>query len=271
MLKTTIKILDLEHKEEGQIKLPEQFEENIRTDLIKRAVLAIRSHKRQNYGASPKAGKRSSARISKRRHDYRGCYGHGISRTPRKIMSRRGMRMNWQGAFAPGTVGGRQAHPPKAEKIWWQKINKKEKKIAIRSAISATINKDLITKRGHHPPDDYPFIVNSSIENIDKTKNVKNVLIKLGLKEELKRCEDKKIKPGKGKHRTGKYRKKKGPLIVVSKECSLIKSANNLPGVDVCEVKKINAELLAPGTVPGRLTLWSKGAVDLLEKERLFL
>ena len=49
--------------------------------------------------------------------------------------------MNWVGAFAPGTVGGRRAHPPKSEKIWSKKINKKENAKAIRSAISATLLK----------------------------------------------------------------------------------------------------------------------------------
>jgi len=264
------KVLDLENKEKGKIKLPSQFEEEIRPDLIKRAVLAIQSHKRQVHGASPEAGKRASAKISKRRHNYRGMYGFGISRTPRKILSRRGTRMNWQGAIVPGTVGGRRAHPPNAEKSWWQKINKKERKTAIRSAISATIKKELVEKRGHKITNNYPLIIDSSIENIDKTKSVKDTLKKLGLQDELKRCEIKKVRAGKGKSRNRKYKKRKGPLIIISKECKLSKSAGNIPGIDVCEIKNINTELLAPGTVPGRLTLWSKSAVELLEKEKLF-
>lgn len=262
--------MDLENKEKGKIKLPRQFEEDVRTDLIKRAVLAIMSHKRQGYGAYPEAGKRASAILSRRRHDYRGSYGYGISRVPRKIFSRRGTRMNWQAAFAPGTVGGRRAHPPKAEKIWWQDINKKERKKAIRSAIAATIHKELVVKRGHKIIGDYPFVIDSAIENIDKTKKVKEVLMKLGLGEELERCEKRKIRAGKGKLRGRKYKKKKGPLFVVSKDCKLLKAASNIEGIDICEVKNINAELLAPGAVPGRLTLWSKGAIELLEKEKLF-
>jgi len=265
-----VKVLGLENNEKGKIKLPKQFEEDLRPDLIKRAVLSVLSHKIQSYGASPEAGKRASARISKRRHNYRGMYGFGISRVPRKILSRRGTRMNWQGAIVPGTVGGRRAHPPKAEKIWWRKINRKERKKAIRSAISATIDKELVSERGHKVSDNYPLIIDAEIENIDKTKKVKDVLMKLGLKNELKRCEEKKVRAGKGKARGRKYKKKKGPLIVVSKNCKLIKSLGNIAGVDVCEVKNINVELLAPGAVPGRLTLWSKNAIELLEKENLF-
>src|SRR3989344_1430914 len=129
-------ILDSTNNKIGEIKLPSQFEEEYRPDLIHRAVLAIQSHKRQGYAASETAGKRASAKLSRRRRDYRGSYGIGISRVPRKIMTRRGTRMNWVGAFAPGTVGGRRAHPPKSEKIWWKKINKKEKAKAISRAVA---------------------------------------------------------------------------------------------------------------------------------------
>lgn len=265
-----LKILDIENKEKGKVKLPKQFEEDVRPDLIKRAVLAVMSHKRQAHGASPDAGKRASVEISKRRRKYRGCYGFGISRVPRKILSRRGTRMNWQGAFIPGTVGGRRAHPLKAEKILWQKINRKERRKAIRSAIAATINKALVEKRGHKITDNYPFIVDSDFENIEKTKKVKETLLKFGLGKELERCGEKSIRAGKGKLRGRKYKRRKGPLIVVSKDCKLIKAAGNIAGIDICEVRNINAELLAPGAVPGRLTLWSKSALDALEKEKLF-
>ena len=98
-------ILDSSNNKIGEIKLPRQFDEEYRPDLIQRAVLAIQSHKRQAYAASESAGKRASAKLSRRRRDYRGSYGIGISRVPRKIMTRRGTRMNWVGAFAPGTVG----------------------------------------------------------------------------------------------------------------------------------------------------------------------
>jgi len=139
-----LKILNKEAKETGKIKLPEQFKEQVRTDLVKRAVLAIQANNRQRYGASPEAGKRASAYVSKRRRNYKTTYGIGQSRTPRKVMSRSGTRFNWVGAFAPQTVGGRRAHPPKASKIWTQKINTLENRKAIRSALSATIIPEIV-------------------------------------------------------------------------------------------------------------------------------
>ena len=115
------------HKtEKGTKDLPIQFHEQVRTDLIQRAVLSLQAEGRQAYGTKPGAGTRQVSEISRRRRDYKGTYGIGISRVPRKIMSRNGTRMNWVGAIAPGTVGGRQGHPPKAEKNWTQKINEKE-------------------------------------------------------------------------------------------------------------------------------------------------
>src|SRR3990167_8005974 len=144
-----IGIKDAQGKKVGETNLPQQFNEEMRPDLVRRAFLVIRGHDRQPYGADPEAGMRTSAKISRRRRKYRGSYGFGISRVPRKIMSRRGTRMNWVGAFAPGMVGGRRAHPPKSEKIQHKKINEKERIKAIRSAISATVSKDVVAKRGH--------------------------------------------------------------------------------------------------------------------------
>lgn len=263
-------ILDLTKKEMGKIELPLQFNEEVRADIIKKAVLYLLSHKKQAYGAKPRAGKRASAFLSKRRRDYRGTYGIGQSRTPRKVMSRQGRRLHYVGAVVPQTVGGRRAHPPKAGKVLWKKMNKKERKMAIRSAIAATVIKDIVKERGHNIPDVYPIILEEKFENLDKTKDVKKLFEKMDLKAELERVSVKKIRAGKGKARGRKYKTKRGPLIVVGKECKLLNAAKNIPAVEVVCVNELNSELLAPGGIPGRLTIWSKQAIDRLTKERLF-
>lgn len=264
------KIKTLANTEKGKMKLPLQFDEEMREDLIKRAVLCLQASARQPYGTDPMAGKKASAEVSRRRRKYRGSYGQGISRVPRKVLARRGSRMIWSGAFAPGTVSGRQAHPPKADKIWEQKINKKENRKAIRSAMAATLHKDIVKKRGHNTPEDYPFAVEEKIETLNKTKDVVDALSKMGFGPELERCKEKKVRAGKGKMRGRKYKRKKGPLLVVSKDCPLVKSARNITGIDVVDVKNLNAELLAPGTHPGRITVWTDAALQRVEKERLF-
>jgi large subunit ribosomal protein L4e len=266
-----LKILSNENKELGSIDLPIQFSEEIRKDIIKRAVHCIQANRRQPYGSDPRAGMKSSAKLSRRRRDYKTSYGHGISRVPRKILSGRGSRFNWVGAFAPGTVGGRRAHPPKAEKIWDKKINTKERRKAIRSAMSATIIKSFVQERGHKIPSNYPFIIDKSFENLTKTDEVKKILLSFGLKEELERVSERKIRPGKGKMRGRKYKNKVGPLIVVSGPCDLQKAARNIPGVDIRSVRSINAELLAPGADCGRLTLWTDSSIEKIKKENLFM
>jgi large subunit ribosomal protein L4e len=57
-----------------------------------------------------------------------------------------------------------------------------------------------------------------------------------------------------------------GPLIVVSEDKGIGKAAGNLPGVDLVRVERLNAELLAPGTHPGRLTVWTESAIKKLDK-----
>ncbi len=263
-------ILNLEGKKTKTIDLPKQFEEPLRLDLIKKAFCIIQSNKRQPYGASPRAGLRASAKLSRRRHNYKTAYGYGISRVPRKILTKRGTRFSWVGAVAPGTVSGRKAHPPKAEKIWHKRINKKENEKAIRSALSATINKDLVKARGHLFKE-VPLVLDSKLESLNKTKEVLGVFKKLDLTSELERVKIKKIRAGKGKTRGRKYKLKKGPLIVVSETCPLENSVKNLPGINVCKVSQLNVDLLAPGTKPGRLTVYTDKSLEKLSRENLFM
>jgi len=253
----------------GQKQLPVQFAEPVREDLIEKAFRAATLSARQPHGTKPEAGKRSSAEISRRRHNYRGSYGFGISRVPRKIMSRRGTRMNWVGAFAPGTVGGRQAHPPKASKLLEIKINHTERRKSVRSAMSASMNAEIIKIRGHKIPKNFPFVMQDSVEKVSKTKDVIEMLSKLGFGDELGRLE-RTIRSGKGKMRGRKYQTPKGPLFVVSKDCPLMESAINIPGVEVVKMNSLNVPLLAPGAMPGRLTIYTEGAIDALAETGMF-
>ena len=266
-----MKIYNLEANESGNIDLPSQFNEELRLDLIKRAVIVHQLSERQPYGSHPEAGKRHSAKLSRRRRKYRGSYGFGISRVPRKILSKSGTRFGWQGAVAPGTVGGRRAHPPKAEKMLEKKLNKKEKAKAVRSAISATADFSLVKKRGHKIPENYPFILSSDIEKLEKTRQVKELLKKLNFTDELKRAQERKVRAGKGKARSRKYKAKASILLVVSNDCKLLKSADNIPGIDIVKINSLNAELLAPGTLPGRAALFTEAAIQRMEKEQLFM
>ncbi len=238
----TAPIYSIEAKEIGRMELPAQFNEEFRPDLIRRAVLAIQNSGRQGYGSSPFAGKRASAEISKRRRHYRTCYGMGIARTPRKIISKRGRRLNWIGAFAPNTRGGRRSHPPKATRIFTQKLNTKENRKAIRSAISKASS----------------IIIENRFEEVNKTAQTAKIINKLA------------FLPDAGqKPRQSKKAGARKILIVVSGECPLKRAVQNISAV--CEARQINAELLAPGSNAGRSVLWTQKAIEVIAKERLYL
>jgi large subunit ribosomal protein L4e len=255
MGKRTAKILNLEGKTLGKIPLPSVFKTPIRPDVIKRAVVALQSHRFQPQGRDPLAGKRRSV-------ESWGA-GHGIARVPRiKGMGRRA-------GYVVGTVGGREAHPPRAEKKIEKKIPKKEMKLALRSAIAATAQKEVVTSRGHiteYVPD-FPLVVTDDIQKLEKTSEVEEAFIKLGVWPDVYRVEEsEKIRAGKGKMRGRRKKRAVGPLLVVAENGGIMKAARNIPGVDVVKVNNLNIELLAPGTHPGRLTVWSKTAFEKLRE-----
>ncbi len=263
-------VVNTEGNDVGNVNLPDQFDEEYRPDIISRAVLTIESNNRQPFGADPMAGKRAAAKLSRRRRDYKSGYGKGISRVPRKTLSKRGAQMNWAGAFAPGTVKGRKAHPPKAEKDWKKKINKKENRKAIRSALHAVANKMIVAARGYDMPKTYPVVLDGSFEKLAKTKEVKASFEKLGFAGELLKVAEHHVRAGRGKMRGRRYKRKTGPLIVIGDVCPLRNAAKNL-GMDVVVVKNLNAKDLAPGALPGRLTLFTQSALERMQKERLFV
>lgn len=257
------KIYSMKGKAGSPVTLPSQFDTPYRPDIIKRAVLAVQSRRYQPHGVDELAGKKNTAQSWQT--------GHGRSRTPRIKGSGTGAAN--KGAFAPGTVGGRTAHPPEARKVLIERINKRENRLAIRSAIAQTANKERVQTRGHKVESvpSFPLIVEDKIEKMSVTKDVRDVLTALGLEDDLQRAiSGRGVRAGKGKMRGRKMKTPVSLLIVVGSDQGIGLSARNLPGVDVAEVHGLNAELLAPGTHPGRLVLWTKSAIERLESENLF-
>jgi large subunit ribosomal protein L4e len=248
--------------------LPVQFNERVRPDIVKRANLSIKSKKRQDYGADPEAGLKHVTRWRQRRRVYRGQKGKGRSRTPRKIRTARGMQLFGEGAEAPQARGGREAHAPTSEKDYEEDINEKERRKAIRSAITATADEEPVSEK-HEYEGDLP-LVEEGLPGIEKTQELKEKLEDLGLEDELERVSEKKVRAGKGRNRGRKYVRKVGPLVVVAEDDGVFQAANNLQGVDVSRVDQLNAEKLAPGAEPGRLVVWSEKAIEKLDEEGLY-
>ncbi len=253
MAQKTTEIFDLQGKATGKVNLPQVFSTPLRPDVIKRAVLAIQSSRRQPQGRDPMAGKKTTA-------ESRGT-GSATARVPR-VKGGSG-----RAAFAPSTVKGRQPHPPKAEKIILKTIPKKEAKLALTSAIAATAQKEMVSLRGHKTQGvpHFPLVVEDAIETLTKVKEVEEAFTNLGVAEDLVRVkESRNIRAGKGKHRGRKMKQAVGPLVVVVDDKVLSVAASNIPGVQVTSVVNLNTEMLAPGTHPGRLTVWTNGAIEKL-------
>ena len=253
MTQKTAEIFDLQGKSTGKIALPSVFSTPLRPDVIKRAVLAIQSNRRQKQGRDPMAGKKTTA-------ESRGT-GSATARVPR-MKSGAG-----RAAFDPSTVKGRQPHPPKVEKRILRDIPKKEAKLALISAIAATGQKETVTLRGHKigTVQQFPLIVEDAFESLTKASEVEDAFTSFGMAEDLTRVRDSRsVRAGKGKRRGRKMKQAVGPLIVVVDGKSLINAASNLPGVQVTTVANLNTEMLAPGTHPGRLTVWTNGAIEKL-------
>jgi len=265
-------VLTITGIKKSEVELPIYFENHVRHDLIRRAFLAWQSEQRQSYGANWRAGKESSAsgKISHQRRAWKGHYGKGISRIPRKIITRRGSSFNWIGAFVSGTRGGREAHPPKAEKDWTKKINKKENKKAMYAAIAATANSDLIKQRYENAEKadllKFPIIVEDKISEIKKTNEIRSIIEKLinGLVEIA--FSRKSMRAGRGKMRSRPYKRQKGLLLVVASDKMKSRAAENL-GIEVVSVSELNIGHVAPGGNAGRLTIYTENAIKELSKK----
>ncbi|MEM7825816.1 MAG: 50S ribosomal protein L4 [Candidatus Aenigmatarchaeota archaeon] len=263
-----VNVFDLQGNQKEKVKLPRIFEEKVREDLILRAFLAVKSKKRQPYGSDVMAGKRSSAHYHGVRRERWTMMNREMARMPR-LHGKISPHLMWRVRLVPQAVKGREAHPPKVEKIWTQKINKKEKMKAIKSAIAATAIKELVLKRGHKIENlkELPIVVEDEVQEIKKTKELEEFLKKIGLEKEIERIKKKKIRPGKGKARGRKYKIKRGPLIVITEDKGISKAAKNLLGTDVCRVENLSIENLAPGGMGGRLTIWTKSALNKIGEE----
>ena len=239
----------------GTVDVPAAFETPYRPDIIKKAVLAAAANGRQPYGPSKESGMR-----------------HAVSTRGKGTGSARNQRIHGLGKAgeSPNNVSGRRAHPPVPERKWEQKINKKEAKIARQSALAATACAACVKARGHQFDDtvSFPIVVEDEIKDLKATSEVIELFEKIGIGYDIERAKDgRKIRAGRGKMRNRRYRTPVSVLIVVSDEergAPIFKSAANIPGVTVEEVKTLNTSILAPGGDAGRLTVYTKSAIEAI-------
>jgi large subunit ribosomal protein L4e len=260
------KLLDITGKEKGSIDLPKAFSTPVREDLVLKIIEIKKTE--QPYAPSPVAGNQASAsgKLNHRRHVWKSQYGRGMSRIPRKRMSRRGTQFNWVGATVPSTRGGRRAHPPKvSSRINTLSVNKKELVLAFCSALSATISTKWLKKKYSSLQEEklsnLPLIFESKVLTL-KTKEMVSTLNKvLGEKLSAVAFRTKDVRSGRGKLRGRKYKTNAGMLMVVGNNEKLKTTA-----FEVASVKTLGVNDLANGGL-GRLTVYTEQAIkDLGEK-----
>lgn len=256
------KVYDKEGNVAGEIELPKVFQETVRPDLIKRAVLSDMSKEYQPKGNYVWAGLETSAKYRGRKESYASLKNRGQAKLPRTVRPKGRMG---EVRKIPSAVKGRRAHPPKVEKVIVEKMNKKEYLKALMSAIAATSRIEFVTGpgRNHKVSVDVPIILSDDVETLSKTKDVHALLRKI-VEEDLLRAKKGRVKRT---TRLGGYKEPKSVLIVVKdKNSKLLKSARNIPGVDVVDVASLKVSMLAPGTFPGRLTAYTEGALKELDR-----
>jgi len=245
---------------EGEIELPLVFSTPYREDLIKKAYINLNSHIFQRQGRHPTAGMDVVA------DSTNPPTGHGQARIAR-MLGGGGGRQGEAGEVA-SIRGGRQAHPPIVEKVIYKKLNKKENKLALCSAIAATSKKHLIENRGHKVEQikSFPIVISDEIESVSKAEEMSKILKSLNLSEDIERLKNRKPRTGKSALRGRKTKIGKSILFVTKSAKKLSKACGGFRGVEVRDVKNLSVLDLAPGAHPIRLTVYSKGAIDEIAK-----
>lgn len=250
------KLYDKSGKEKGSVDLPKNFTTRIRKDILSKVYEAQKLLYTQPYGAKEGAGASYSASgiVRHKRHAWKSAYGKGMSRIPRKIMSRNGASFNWVGATVSNTRGGRKPHAPRSEKVLIKKINKKELLIAFNSALTGTFDQaSLDEKYSTKVP---AAIVFSSDIIGSKTKDLLSTLKLIFGESYGKVLKNKSVRAGKGKTRGRKYKSNAGLLFVKGTDEKMKQS-----GITVVSVNELTIKDLSPNGEPGRIACYTENAI----------
>ncbi|MEM0455101.1 MAG: 50S ribosomal protein L4, partial [Nitrososphaerota archaeon] len=247
-----VPVYSLTGERAGEVELPWPFSADLREDLVRRAFVHLSTHTLQPKGA----WKGSAAKYSVRSLGV----GLGIARIARIMAS--GTGKSRAGGWVPSAVGGRPTHPPVPEKVIHKELNEEERRAATVAALAFTASPEHVRRRGHRVPEGLstPIVVEDRFESVKRSKDVVAFLRALGLGEELDRVSERGIRAGKGKRRGRRYKRRVGPLLVVSRDDGISKAASNVPGVDVVLAKDLSVLHLAPGGHPGRLAVFTVSA-----------
>ena len=235
-----------------QVAMPAVFTAPIRDDTVQFVHTNMAKNRRQAHGVFHQQGQQHSA-------ESWGT-GRAVARIPR--ISGSGTSRSGQATFGNMCRKGRMFAPLKVWRKWNRKVNQNQKRHAVASALAASAVAPLVLARGHHvnTVPELPLVVDSL--NVDSTKALLAALEQIGASEDMKRVRaSKALRAGSNKQRYSRFTMAKGPLVVYGDENPNVKRiARNLPGVDVCNVNRLNLLQLAPGGHLGRFIVFTADA-----------
>merc|ERR1711935_540430 len=243
---------------ESGVAMPDVFSTPIRNDIVHYIHSRLAKNRRQGHAVFYKAGAEHSA-------ESWGT-GRAVARIPR--ISGSGTSRAGQATFGNMCRKARMFAPLKIWRKIHRKVNVTQKRHAIAAALAASAVTPLIMARGHHGNNvpEFPLVINNLAQ--PNTKSLLAVLNSFGAGEDLTKVRaSKSIRSGHGRYRNSKYVMRKGPLIIHDEDGDALKrSARNLPGVDTCNVHRLNILQLAPGGHLGRFVIFTEGAFRALNK-----
>ena len=243
----------------SEAPLPSVFLSALRPDIVQFCHTNMNKNHRQAYAVSMKAGHMTSA------HSW--GTGRAVARIPR--VGGGGTQRSGQGAFGNMCRGGRMFAPTRTYRKWHRRVNTTQKRYAVASALAATAVPALVMARGHRVENvvEMPLVVQGDCGDVTKSKQAREMLSNLGAMDDVEKAVDsKKLRKGKGKMRNRRYVTRKGPLIVYSGDKSDVERGfRNFPGVDVCNVDRLNLLQLAPGGHMGRFVIYTESAFAALD------
>jgi large subunit ribosomal protein L4e len=241
-----------------KVLLPAVFKAPIRPDVVSFIHDQISKNRRQASGVGLLSGMQSSA-------ESWGT-GRAVARIPR--VRGGGTHRSGQGAFGNMCRGGRMFAPLKTWRRWHRRVNIKQKRYAIVSAIAASGIPSLVLAKGHRIEEtpEVPLVLSDKVEEFKKTKDAVRLLKKLKAWNDVEKVyATKRFRAGKGKMRNRRRIMKRGPLVIYNNDQGITRAFRNIPGITLLNVNHLNLLKVAPGGHVGRFCIWTESAFRRLD------
>jgi large subunit ribosomal protein L4e len=243
---------------QAKILLPTVFKAPIRPDVVSFVHDQMRKNGRQAFSVNELAGMAASA-------ESWGT-GRAVARIPR--VRGGGTHRSGQGAFGNMCRGGRMFAPTKTWRRWHRKVNIKQRRYALVSAIAASGIPGLVLAKGHKIEEtpEVPLVLSDKVEEIKKTKEAVRILKKVNAWKDIEKVyATKRFRAGKGKMRNRRRIMKRGPLVIYKEDKGLTRAFRNIPGITLLNVQRLNLLKIAPGGHLGRFCIWTESAFKELD------